>query len=49
MVVTKDILDTITGIYIFFNLYMDIINQFNDEDVAKDMLKVKYSSLYYTL
>ena len=41
MVINKDVLDNITGIYIFFNIYIDIINQFNDEAVVKDMLKGK--------
>ena len=41
MVISKDMLDNITGLYIIFNLYMDIVNQYNDDYVVKDILKGK--------
>ena len=49
MIIGKDMLDNITGLYIVFNLYMDIVNQFNDEYVVKDMLKGKVfvTTLYF--
>ena len=41
MVINKDVLDNITGMYIIFNLYIDRVNQYKNEDVVKDMLKGK--------
>ena len=50
MMVSKHDLELLTVIFILSSLYLDFINQFNNEDIIKDVMKVRMLlTVYYII